>query len=100
MKHFYKWWSEATSCNLRPSLPDVILGIYNPNDDIVIKCLNFCILFAKYFVYNNKKKGLDVHLYNYLVELKNRLEIENVIASQNDQEEAFRKQWLFIFEYL
>ena len=97
---FYKWWKNVTLCNINLCLHDIIFGVFNPTNCLLIKSLNFCILLGKSFIYKKKKKSQEVTMYIYLIELKNRLQVENVIACQNGQEEHFNNQWLSILDCL
>ena len=80
-------------------LDEHILFGFPSNCDIVT-VLNFCVLFAKWYIYckklNNKN---DFDLYEYQVQLKQRLLFEKMICNKNQNQHSFEK-WNIIYEHL
>ena len=66
----------------------------------MLNVLNFCILFAKYYIYKQKKDKKEIELYKYQIELKNRLESEYIICEQQNSAERFKEMWKNILENL
>ena len=96
---FHQWWCEVTNVNMNPALLDIIFGVTNHQGDILIDCLNYCILLGKWFIYNQKKNNKECHIFEYLKLLKMRLEIEQYLCNQKCQPDLFVEKWLTIFEW-
>ncbi len=76
----------------------IIFGF--PGDSDVIEVINYCVLYAKYYIYiqrlyNNNK--LD--LFGYMTQLKFAMEIESKICKSQNNEKKFAK-YNFIYENL
>ncbi len=61
-----------------------------PGENKIFKVINFCILIAKYYIYSNK-----IDFYDYLVQLKQKLQIENIVCIDEGNPNKF-KQFDFI----
>ncbi len=71
-----------------------------PGDSDVIEVLNYCVLYAKYYIYiqslyNNKK--LDIFAYMY--QLNYAMQIEDKICKRQNNEKKFVK-YNFAYENL
>ena len=55
---------------------DILFGLVNPNSDVVILQLNFMMLPGTYYIYKSKQQGKIPELYDFLVEMKNVLDIK------------------------
>ena len=98
-KCFYNWWYTITHITIQDSLEEHILFGYPGNSDVEI-VLNFCILFAKWFIHCNKiNDSNDIDLYEYLVRLKQRLRIEKMLCFKNNKQQSFDK-WNLIYDYM
>ncbi len=54
------------------------------------KLINYCILYAKYFIYKNKMNGIEnIGFLGYLSYLKNSLTMEESICLARHEEKAF-----------
>ena len=69
----------------------------NENDDKIIEVFNYCILYAKYFVYTGKINNNNICLSDYKANLKIRLEIEKHIASSQNKIVDFELTWNLLF---
>ena len=98
-KSFMKFWYNVTGCNFMLGEVDIIFGILNPFNCDNIDILNYCILFAKQFIYNCKKDEKRICLYEFLVKLKNRIEVLHTIAIMQDKQRIFRNKWECITTY-
>jgi hypothetical protein len=79
---------------------DIVFGVMNPFNDTMIEALNYCILLGKMFISTQKKAKKDCFIYNYQIELKQRLELEKFICVEKAQEKKFTKRWSSIYENL
>ncbi len=84
LETFGKWWHSLTGFNMRdyPHVHESILFGFpgNSNDAIAI---NYCILYAKHFIYRaklNNQNILTIDFLSYLSHLKYILKIENNIC--------------------
>merc|ERR1712105_209459 len=57
---------------------DIILGIQNENRDVMLDCLNYCIMYAKVFISECKYNEKECDFYEYQKILKNVLDGEIV----------------------
>ncbi len=97
---FVDWWNSISiEYRLDPLRPiDIIFGCLNIENEV--KCLDYCILIGKYYIYQTKKNNRDINLYMYLVELKSKLTIEKFISEKNDKLNQFETKWSFIYDYI
>ena len=97
---FRKWWKNIYECDIELSVCEVIFGVPNEMNDIMIDCLNFCILYAKQFIVEEHSDGSNksVFIYEFAVSLKNRLEVEKLIAKNNGNLNLFKNKWCKIYE--
>ena len=88
------------SFSIKLSTLDVIFGMPNELNDIGLHTLNFCILFAKQFLYNCKINSTAYQFRKYRLLLKERLDAEQQIAMTNDYHEKFIEKWETIYQNL
>ena len=62
------------------------------NDDM-LHVLNYCILFAKQFIYSVKSQLKPCTIESFTCKLKNKITIEKYIAALNGTLECFIKRW-------
>ena len=79
---------------------DILFGISNDNKDDLIDVFNYCILFAKNYIYICKVNDSSISLITYKQELFNRLEGEKVIASMQNKLADFVTKWSSIVDNL
>ena len=92
-QHFSRWMLNVTGVNLHLGCLDVLLGIHNPNQDPLLDCFNYCMLFAKDYIYNQKRDNKECVFNLFQLELKIRLEAEKYRCSLYNKTEQFEKQW-------
>ena len=96
-KCFFNWWHGITGINICETMDEHILFGY-PGTSDVEKILNYCVLLAKWFIYCKKLNGKNnLDLYEYLIMLKERLQIEKMICLKNNQSFDL---WNSIYEQL
>ncbi len=64
-----------------------------PGENKIFKVINFCILIAKYYIYIQKL----IDFYDYLVQLKHKLQIEKIICIDDGNPSKF-EQFEFILD--
>ena len=57
-----------------------MFGLVNNNDDNIMHIFNFCILFAKFYIYYCKVNSKHITLDSYKKLLKNRVQVEIVLT--------------------
>ncbi len=95
----YNWWENLSGIVFRDSqvIEECILFGF-PLNNYVMHVLNFCTLYAKYYIYIRLFNNNTLDLYVCLTQLKQALKIEN-ICSKNNNEDYFCK-FHFIYEKL
>ncbi len=69
-----------------------------PGENKIFKVINFCILIAKYYIYIQKLINSNkIDFYNYLVQLKQKLQIENIVCIDEGNPSKF-EQFEFILD--
>ncbi len=97
-RSFFTWWNNFGDIQIAlqsESLEECILYGFQIEGDI-FSVLNYCILIAKVHIYCHNNNAINLFL--YLIELKNKLKIENYICASNSIG-TFEK-FLFLYEQL
>ncbi len=95
---FFTWWSKLTNVQFDNILEECLLFGFQESGDL-FQALNFCTLNAKYYIYRQRLNKNNIDLYEFLIELKYKLKIEQNVCIQNNTTKAFDK-FLFIYENL
>jgi hypothetical protein len=96
---FFSWWNRLGEIQIPYSGEEFILFGYQQKED-VFNVLNYCILHAKFFIYKQRlfhSNKLD--LYEFLVELKFKLQIEHSICKDKLSFIKFEK-YTFVYDQL
>jgi hypothetical protein len=89
----FKWWAANLEVWFQVDTYEIIFGIPNEFNEPIVNQINFIILYGKYYVYRNKKKNKAMHLYEFLLDCKNQLEIKKEIMLSKGKEQGFQKEW-------
>ena len=99
---FFNWWNTLGDIQIQydcESLEESILFGFQAEGDI-LNVLNFCILLAKYYIYKQRiHNNNSIDFYQYLVQLKYKLKLEQTICTYNNNQNVFEK-YIFIYEQL
>ena len=95
-----KWWLNNLQCTFKLKPEEVIFGICNENEDNVMDIINYCILMAKYYIAQSRKKELEPNLYEYLRFIKSKLDIDLVYSRMENQEQTFVTNWSLLHDSL
>ena len=98
-QHFFNWWNRLDNIQIPHTTELNILFGYMSNENVFM-ALNYCILHGKYYIYKQRlfhNNNLD--LYEFLVELRYKLQIEYDICKKNSCMDKFDK-YVFIFDTL
>ena len=94
---FMKFWKDTTGFCFVLSELDIIFGILNPFNDDNIDVLNHCILFAKQYIYQCKRDEQHICVFEFLVRLKNRIDILCTVSMLQNKHEKFLKKWFSLY---
>jgi hypothetical protein len=87
-----KWWEIFAKTTFPLYVYETIFGVPNEENNIVVANLNYLLLHGNYHIYRCKKKGIS-NLYEFLLDCKNRLQIEHKIMISKDKEDDFNLKW-------
>ena len=91
-KAFQTWWNQFSQDEIDKLYEkDIILGYIR--DINIYKVLNCCILIGKSTIYQQKSYDKHPDIYKFHCELKEFLEIESLIALNNNRLSVFNKEW-------
>jgi hypothetical protein len=82
--YLYIWFEVGTY--------EIVFGIPNDLGEQVINHSNFFILVAKYYIYKCKKAASCMQVYEFLLEIKNRIIMKKEIMCE-DEHKRFNKCW-------
>ena len=99
---FFTWWNRVADMNIPLDIvqleENIVFGCQNHGE--IANVLNFCLLIAKYYIYKQKlfvENKID--FYEFLIELKYKLNMEYHICLHNNTLVSFNK-FQFVFEQL
>ena len=93
------WWSKTFDINIPIDVTSVLFGIPNFGNDKVLYFMNFCLIYAKWYIYCSKKKEEKMFFLNFVFMLKNVLQTEQVRSQIND-DQTFEKKLLEFYEQM
>jgi hypothetical protein len=89
----FEWWKTTFQSFIATDTYDIIFGMINENDDNFILHFNFILLHGCHYVYRCKKATKEMCVYNFLLECKNKLIIEQELMISKQKIEKFEKKW-------
>ena len=93
---FNQWFQNKIEININLHTLDILFGIINLSEDDILNTLNFCILFAKSFIYDCYKTDKECVFALFKHKLKSRLDTECVIMKLRGNENMFHTKWIHI----
>ena len=90
---FFAWWNNITGCDFKLGALDIIFGIMNESKDQVTCVLNYCIILVKKNTIDCRTQNTNCRFDLFLSKLKNRLLIEEYIATINGRYIEFVRKW-------
>jgi hypothetical protein len=89
----------ATNTTFAIGIYDLLVGLPNEENDKILNQFNFILLYARYQIYMQKQAGKDkLHLYEFLVAIKRRIELMLNSAIEKDCENKFREKWSVLLD--
>jgi hypothetical protein len=94
------WWKANFNISFPVHMYDLIFGLSNDGNDMIINHFNYILLLARFYIYNTKRVDGKLDLYTFLLNCKNEIMTEyNIMATQN-KKEIFEKRWGELFSVL
>jgi hypothetical protein len=91
-KRIFKWWAANMNIWFEVGTYEIIFGIPNDLGENIINQLNFFIIVAKYHIYKCKKAASYMHVYEFLLEIKQRLIMKRDYKYELDHKQ-FNTRW-------
>ena len=79
---------------------DIIFGLQNETSDELIDTLNYCVLLAKYYIYQTKKNESKVFFLKFIHILKNKIDVLKTIYVSKNRIEKFILKWSELYDNL
>ncbi len=100
-RSFFTWWNNLGDIQIvlhSENLEECILFGFQIEGDI-FNVLNYCIILAKFHIYCQRIHNNNaINLFQYLIELKNKLKMEHYICTSNSIGKF--EKFLFLYEQL
>ena len=90
-------WENTYGFSFALSKLDILFGIINENDDVVIDALNYCILVGKWYIYFVKYSSKKISFLHYLHLLKTKLQVLELIYCLKDKKDLFTDKWSMVY---
>jgi len=100
LEHYFFWWNRISECILNLGALDIIFGVMNETNDTMICVLNYCIIIAKKYINSCKLQNCDCVFRKFAKTLKQRLIVEEYIATVNHSLEEFIFKWGSVIDTL
>jgi hypothetical protein len=97
-KYIFNWWAYTMHAYFHVDTYEILFGIPNERKEIVVSHINYIILHAKFYIYQNKKKQQNLDPYEFLLDCKNSLMIKNEIMTTNGKAKLFDKLWSELYD--
>jgi hypothetical protein len=88
-----KWWEIFSKTTFPLYVYETLFGIPNEENNLIVGSLNYLLLHGNYFIYRSKKSKTNLNLYDFLLECKNKLQVEKNIMISQDKEDVFNSKW-------
>ena len=94
------WWKTNFQFKIDISVLEIIFGLPNENNEKTINLYNYIILYAKYYIYITKKKGKQLHMYEFLLTIKKELTYKKNRLAELNQTNKFNTIWGELYNYI
>ena len=96
----FTWWKSLFEFSLNLTVLEIIFGIPNVNEDIIINMYNMVILYAKYYIYVTKKTRGQLQLFEFILDLKQELILKRNYQAENNRLKSFNRKWGELYDLL
>lgn len=93
--NFECYWLSLTNDRIQLSLQDVVVGIISSQNSSLLNLLNFFITIGKLYLWDCRRDQRYPDLQRFKVRLKMKYEIERFISLKNNNDNFFKKKWIF-----
>jgi hypothetical protein len=90
-KHIFNWWGSMSQVKFPLLTYEIIFGIPNESEEVIIENFNYILLCATYYVYKSKLKKEQLDTYKFLLECKNRLIYDIAILEEKNKKHGSQK---------
>ena len=98
-KSFYNWWNNLNVFRIPgPDIKKILFGYLELNK--FLSAINYMLLIAKYHIYKQKQATLQPFFPQFLLELKNQLNIDEMISIKNNNHLQFIDKYDLIYSSL
>ena len=98
-RSLFGWLQDVLNTHITLTVPEILFGLENDNEDNILHVNNYCMLAAKCYVYNCKVNDDNVIFSVYHRRLMNRLQIERCIAISNSKLIEFLNCWDIVLNH-
>ena len=96
-----RWWIEVTNEEVKLSNMDIILGLAGRTEKLKMKeQLDEIITSTKWRIHANKQLGETTCFYQILLNIKNMLQIQKLIANKNQKLHNYEDKWGSIEDFI
>jgi len=99
-RSLFNWWFNISETNFQLEKCEMLFGVLNFNESKMLDVFNFLLLVAKWYIYTCKKDNLNLFFLNFLLEVKNNLELEKYIMYKNGNNREFDEKWALLCDNL
>ena len=93
-----KWWNRTSDYEVKFTNKHIIFGLYYNNYEF--ECVNCVILIAKWYIQKQVYLERRIDFYDFLVTLKQHLQVERYICTNNNKLNVFTKKWSHVWDKL
>ena len=99
-RQFGKMWKRIFEFWFPLREVDIVFGVWSEIGDGNIDTLNYCILFAKFYIYQTKRNGNRIFFLKFLHMLKNRIQVFEAMYISQNKNEQFLIKWSELYNNL
>jgi hypothetical protein len=89
----FNWWENISKTKFPLIAYEIIFGIPNESNEIIINSFNYILLTGNYYIYKSKIRQEKLHLYEFLLECKNRLIYDSKISDNSSINNNKPSKW-------
>ena len=75
----FSWFNSTNFSEFSPTVAEFLFGIWNSGNDKKLSRFNYCLLFAKFFLYCQKRNLEQCNFNEFITKLRFKLQLENFL---------------------
>jgi hypothetical protein len=91
--NLFTWWKAVSKMAFPIDTYDILFGIPNPNNDIIIYHMNYLILHALYYIYVTKITSKTPKLFEYVLVAKRNLDMLKTNMENKGLQKKYNARW-------